>query len=683
MDWTRGAMERQKSSLDSPGAAGPPMMSPLNRHVRSSSSGLANMRKPQNMQAKAAAQRLAQVMAHQPTTDDEDDEDDDFSLEYGSTGLGLAATGRSIRPQTPTSVHPAVEQPSPARPSVTGRPSLSVRMSERTSVVGRPSQPASTASEQPSSALYPSPARSPLSLSQAEQPISMRTNMTVNKPEHLLPSRSTLSISQPEQPTSGRSTMSINHSEQHLSGRSPLSFQDQDQLLSGRSVLPSSSTEQPPSARSSVGVRPNLGTKAVPIVPPAVTISLKPQTPKNPEGAQGEIRRDKRLSMDWGSMNVRETKEPQTQLSSTALQDELRLAEERCEEAEARAKQLERQAALRVAAQTTQASQIGELAVLRMEAETARDEATSALGLLQESETEIRSLRSAVQRLKLTQEEMVYKQFISFIWQFFNYWHPLMSFMASLQEEVVLKRCWLARYWGLCVKFGLHPDIAEAKYEFWSSFAPLPVEVVLAAGQKAKDDNQPVPNDVEERGKFLQDINELYGEGTTETMLLVDKGLRELAVLKVEDAVFVALAQQRRRNLKCTVAGTLNVSLTFPVFVVIEFVDDLRSPLDIHKYVEAFDLSEEEAEEVRFKQAWLTYFWRRVKNHELETDIVEERLQYWIDQGTRIPTSHDAVDAERGLMELRKLGMETRLWEGSRKWLEHESHAKNQSDIDF
>ncbi|KAL9253660.1 Coiled-coil domain-containing protein [Drosera capensis] len=678
MDWTRGAMEWQKSSLDSPGAAGSPMMSPLNRHVRSSSSGLANMRKPQNMQAKAAAQRLAQVMAHQSTTDDEDDEDD-FALEYGSKGLGLAATGRSIRPQTPTSVRPAVEKPSPARPSVTGQPSLSVRTGEQTSVVGRPSHPASAASEQPLSALYPSPARSPLALGQAEQPISMRTNMTVNKPEQLMPSRSTLSINQPEQPPSGRSTTPINHAEQPLSGRSPLSFQNQDQLFSGRSVLPSSSTEQPPSARSSVGIRPNLGTKAVPMVPPAVTISLKPQTLKNPAGAQGEIRRDKRLSMDWGSMNVREPKEPQTQLSSTALQDELdmlqeendnlleklRLAEERCEEAEARAKQLERQAALRVAAQTTQANQIGELAVLRMEAETARDEATSALGLLQESETEIRSLRSAVQRLKLTQEEMVYKQFICFIWQFFNYWHPLMSFMASLQEEVVLKRCWLARYWGVCIKFGLHPDIAEAKYEFWSSFAPLPVEVVLAAGQKAKDDNQPVPNDVEERGKFLQDNNERYGEGTAETMLLVDRGLRELAILKVEDAVFVALAQQRRRNLKFTVA------------------DDLCSPLDIHKYVEAFELSEEEAEEVRFKQAWLTYFWRRAKNHELETDIAEERLQHWIDQGTRTPTSHDVVDAERGLMELRKLGIETRLWEESRKWLELESHTKNQSDIDF
>lgn len=30
-------------------------------------------------------------------------------------------------------------------------------------------------------------------------------------------------------------------------------------------------------------------------------------------------------------------------------------------------------------------------------------------------------------------------------------------------------------------------DIAEDKYEYWSSFAPLPLEVVISAGQKARD----------------------------------------------------------------------------------------------------------------------------------------------------------------------------------------------------
>jgi hypothetical protein len=43
-------------------------------------------------------------------------------------------------------------------------------------------------------------------------------------------------------------------------------------------------------------------------------------------------------------------------------------------------------------------------------------------------------------------------------------------------------------------------------------------------------------------------------------------------------------------------------------------------------------------------QAWLIYFWRRAKTHNVEEDIAEERLQMWIDRHSQEPTSHDAVD---------------------------------------
>lgn len=33
---------------------------------------------------------------------------------------------------------------------------------------------------------------------------------------------------------------------------------------------------------------------------------------------------------------------------------------------------------------------------------------------------------------------------------------------------------------------GIHAEIAEAKSKYWSTFAPNPVDVVLAAGEKAK-----------------------------------------------------------------------------------------------------------------------------------------------------------------------------------------------------
>lgn len=43
-------------------------------------------------------------------------------------------------------------------------------------------------------------------------------------------------------------------------------------------------------------------------------------------------------------------------------------------------------------------------------------------------------------------------------------------------------------------------------------------------------------------------------------------------------------------------------------------------------------------------QAWLTCFWRRAKINGLYPDIVDERLQFWINHSTRSPTSQDSVE---------------------------------------
>ncbi|XP_042517040.1 coiled-coil domain-containing protein SCD2-like isoform X3 [Macadamia integrifolia] len=380
-----------------------------------------------------------------------------------------------------------------------------------------------------------------------------------------------------------------------------------------------------------------------------------------------------RPSVDLGSSNLRETGNLP---SIFALQDELdmlqeenesiieklQLAEERCVEAEARARQfeeqvasvgeglsfearllsrreaylLQREGALKDAEQTHDVKNV-QVSTLRLEAETAKDEAESSLEQLHEAEYEIKSLQTLTQRLILSQEEM---------------------------EEVVLKRCWLSRHWNLCFQYGIHAEIASEKYEFWSSLAPLPLEVVLSAGQKAKEESSVEKNDVEERDKDPRDLNELSGEGNIESMLLVEKGMRELASLKVEDAVMLAMAQHRLPHL-----------LKYDQRV--SGADDLKLTVDNQLLLEACELSEEESQDVAFKQAWLIYFWRRAKNHGLEQDITDERLQFWIINSTRSPTPYDVVDVERGLMELRKLGIETRLWEESRRVIDPGfSHSK-------
>ncbi|KAG6501416.1 hypothetical protein ZIOFF_041296 [Zingiber officinale] len=110
-------------------------------------------------------------------------------------------------------------------------------------------------------------------------------------------------------------------------------------------------------------------------------------------------------------------------------------------------------------------------------------------------------------------------------------------------------------------------------------------------------------------------------------MLSVEKGLRELISLKVEDAVILALSQHRRPNF------------------LRQFSSDFKAPGD-PKFIESFELCQEEIEDVTFKQAWLIYFWRRAKAHGIEEDIADERLQFWLGRIGQSPTSHDFVDGK-------------------------------------
>lgn len=67
-------------------------------HARSSSTtGISNIKRTQNFAARAAAQRLAQVMATQ-TADNDDDDDDDHALGFH---FGAPAFSRTVRSSSP------------------------------------------------------------------------------------------------------------------------------------------------------------------------------------------------------------------------------------------------------------------------------------------------------------------------------------------------------------------------------------------------------------------------------------------------------------------------------------------------------------------------------------------------------------------------------------------------------
>ncbi|KAM1339782.1 hypothetical protein ACFX15_037975 [Malus domestica] len=540
-----------------------PAMSPAHPQSRlnPSATGISTIKRNQNFAAKAAAQRLAQVMASQSTGDDDDD-DDDLGFRFaqpphapsslsgngftnGAKPLPAISVTRPNRSPSPALGRNFVEHTTSVRSSSTGRPSMSVRSA---AVVPPPSKP------------------------------SLRTPVTIP----------------PIDPPSNR-----NRDKRQLI-----------YLICYRDRF-----------------TPDIG-------------QFKAKAP-------GDEREASALRDELDML----------QEDNEIILQKLRLAEEKHAQAEARAKELEKQvanlgegvsmeakllsrkeAALRsreaalLAAKQNKDGKEEEIATLRSEIENFKDGAAAAAEQLREAESEAKSLRTKTQRMILTQEEM---------------------------EEVVLKRCWLARYWGLAVQHGICADIAVSKHEHWSSLAPLPFEVVISAGQKAKEEPWG-----KNRSKLARDLTDLTGEGNIESMLSVEMGMRELSSLKVEDAVVIALAQHRRPN------------------SVRQSILDSKSTGD-PKFMEAFDLSDEEIEDISFKVAWLTYFWRRAKEHGVEDDIADDRLQLWISRSVQTPTCHDAVDAERGVYELRKLGIEQQLWEASRKEIDQPVSAYKSAAADF
>ncbi|CAH8384650.1 unnamed protein product [Eruca vesicaria subsp. sativa] len=325
----------------------------------------------------------------------------------------------------------------------------------------------------------------------------------------------------------------------------------------------------------------------------------------------------------------------------------LQRAEERREAAEARAKELEKQiaslgeganfdvkllkrkeaalrqreAALRAAEQKRD-GRSKETDAFCAELQSLKDEADKAVEQLQDAQAETKSLRTMIHRTILSHEEM---------------------------EEVVLKRCWLARYWELAVQHGIYKDIAPSRHEHWSALAPLPFEVVISAAQKPEDSWQTDGSD-RTWSKVVSKFSDANGDGNIESMLAVEAGLREIASLKVEDAIMLAFAGFRQRH------------------VVRQSDTDPRVQGE-PKFAEAFELSHDEQQDILFKEAWLMYYWKRAKIHGVESDIAEDRLKFWISRIGEQPTSHDAVDVERGMRELRKLGIEQQLWEASRAQL--------------
>ncbi|CAM6125567.1 unnamed protein product [Calypogeia fissa] len=538
---------KQRSTITGESHRGPPR-SPGHNRSASYSGGAINpanssVRRSQNYAAKAAAARLAQVMASHSTDNDDNDDDlhnDNFTSQTATSALSVSTVSRDTSPT----------------PRFPRRPTVIMSDSRDKSPLAGIGAPYSG---------YGS-----LGVS------SVRTNSSLGG---LQPTRSVTSGwsngSQRTRPTTLTSSLSKFTTTARRTEPSPELFRE---------------------------------------------VSISSRDSRGSEGSNGSGgggRRDEVALLD--EIDVLQDENQQ------AL-NQLRLVEERLQETEIRNKELEKQigslgdgvslearllsrkeavlrqreAALRAEKEQTTDVKDDEIAALRLEADAARDEVLSATERSVAAEKEVHGLRSITRRMTLTKDE---------------------------KEEMVLKRCWLARYWGLATRHGILPSVASSKHEHWSALAPLPLEVVTSAAQIHESNG----HKGHKKAPSVKDLNEVISEGNVEGMLAVEKGLRELASLKVEQSVMLSSAQH------------VNPSLG-------------RS-----------ELSPEEVEDIRFKQAWLVYFWRRAKSFKVEADIADERLSYWTSRSNHAPTSHDVVDVERGLLELHKLGVEEQLWETSRR----------------
>ncbi|XP_039161375.1 coiled-coil domain-containing protein SCD2 isoform X1 [Eucalyptus grandis] len=444
--------------------------------------------------------------------------------------------------------------------------------------------------------------------------------------------------------------------------------------LGGSHLTPATTPEQSPSAvpgRNSIRYLQTINSKSAerpfPSMPSTASASpIKTPVPIPPiQLPKRKPRADRRTPLDAQQPNLNDTGNKHEvsalrdeldmlQGENYSLWEKLQQSEDRCSKAEVRARELEKQVAklgqgrslddefarrregfLREREIALKNGRDKEIVALRLKMENLMEDREAAITQLQEANSELNALHTTVHRMVLTQDE---------------------------KEEVVLKRCWLARYWGLAAKHGICTDVAHSRHEYWSSLALLPFEVVISAGVKAKEESWGAAGgNIPDRRELVKDTSDLTGEGYIESMLLVEAGLKELSTLKVEEAVSLAMAQSQS-----------NLARQSTNFI---FPGDFR-------FIDTLELSKEEAEDILFKQAWLTYFWRRAVVHHIEEDIARERLQSWIGRSGQTPSPHDAVEAvERGSRELQKLGIERQLWEASRKLTDHPPPPTSASSV--
>ncbi|KAK3244941.1 hypothetical protein CYMTET_45470 [Cymbomonas tetramitiformis] len=219
-----------------------------------------------------------------------------------------------------------------------------------------------------------------------------------------------------------------------------------------------------------------------------------------------------------------------------------------------------------------------------------------------------------------------------------------MRLSSAEAEEVALKRCWLAHYWGLAQRLGvMQVGCLIERADQWAARALPPSSLLDAAARAASSLSLKIQHS--EEGEEEAE-GALAHPATMADVVEVERGLRELCELRIEKAILVAVADRNR---------------VLPYY-----------PSGMHRGGAApserppMSLSEEESEVVTFRRAWVAYLWAQACLHRVEEGLSHERAAYWGQALATPPTPMAAVEVENALTELRVLGVEYNTWEARR-----------------
>mmetsp|Transcript_19740 Transcript_19740/g.50521 ORF Transcript_19740/g.50521 Transcript_19740/m.50521 type:complete len:227 (+) Transcript_19740:1-681(+) len=210
-----------------------------------------------------------------------------------------------------------------------------------------------------------------------------------------------------------------------------------------------------------------------------------------------------------------------------------------------------------------------------------------------------------------------------------------------------LRRLWLVRYWRMAEAHRVHPVLAADQAQFWSSKVTSVAETVGGcadihqAARKYATRRARCSIDCTVSGKgapseqtgpaiYLQRLMEAFA-----TMGELERGVRLAMEMSIPDILLLAMADKT---------------------YILHTATSGESP-------RILEMGAEEVDEAGFRRDWVAYLWGSAAALGVETDVSEERAEFWGGRLEGVPTKKDILDVDFAVKELRAHAIEQKIWQ--------------------